>query len=110
MCEQGATRTNIYACIGPTIHQDSYEVREDFIQQLELLSDFDTEKFIRHQHGKSYFDLLAYILAQCKRSHIDAEALGIDTYTREDEYFSFRRNTHAAEKEYGRQISIIALS
>ncbi len=109
MCEQGASRENIHACIGPTIHQESYEVRNDFIQQLESLSDFDTSKFIKHKAGKSYFDLPTYILAQCDRSEIKAESLGIDTYTGEEEYFSFRRNTHADEKEYGRQISIIAL-
>jgi len=109
MCEQGATRANIHACIGPTIHQGSYEVRADFIQQLESLSDFDTDLFISHKAGKSHFNLPAYILAQCRRSEIKAESLAIDTYTHDQEYFSFRRNTHAAEKEYGRQISIIAL-
>lgn len=109
MCEQGAKRANIRACIGPTIHQDSYEVRDDFIHQLQSLSDFDTDEFIHHKDDKRFFDLPSYILAQCKRSQIDAESLGIDTYTGEDEYFSFRRNTHASEKEYGCQISIIAL-
>lgn len=129
MCEQGATRENIHACIGPTIHQDSYEVRDDFIQQLKQLSDFDTDEFIRvetlsdfvqeqsEEPGKEpktdsvvkYFDLPAFILAQCKRSKINVESLGVDTYTNNDEYFSFRRNTHENETEYGRQISIIAL-
>jgi len=109
MCEEGASRSNIVACIGPTIHQDSYEVRDDFIQQLESLSDFATDQFVLHKGNKSYFDLPSYILEQCKRSQINAESLGIDTYT-SDEYFSFRRNTHAAEKDYGRQISIISLS
>lgn len=110
MCEQGATRQNIHACIGPTIHQDSFEVRDDFIQQLESLSDFKTEPFLKKRGDKDFFDLPAYILAQCARSKINAESLAIDTYTREDEYFSFRRNTHASEKEYGRQISIISIT
>lgn len=109
MCEQGSTRENIHACIGPTIHQESYEVRDDFINQLESLSDFDTGEYIRHEDEKYFFDLPAYILAQCKRSAINAESLSIDTYTGKEEYFSFRRNTHEDEKEYGRQISIIAL-
>jgi YfiH family protein len=109
MCEQGATRPNIHACIGPTIHQKSYEVQDDFIKQLESLSDFNTDKFISHNGKKSYFNLPAYILAQCELSKINAESLTVDTYTGKDEYFSYRRNTHADEKEYGRQISIIAL-
>ena len=110
MCEQGAARENIKACIGPTIHQDSYEVKEDFIQQLESLSDFDTQSFINNKEGKFYFNLPGYILAQCERSQIQGESLEVDTYTNKDEYFSFRRNTHEGEKEYGRQISIISLS
>jgi len=109
MCEQGASRENISACIGPTIHQESYEVRDDFIQQLRSSSEFDTAEFIRSDDKYSYFNLPAYIMAQCSRSRIEVESLGIDTYTKEDEYFSFRRNTHANESDYGRQISIIAL-
>ena len=110
MCELGATRANIYACIGPTIHQESYEVRDDFIQQLQSLSNFNTDEFIQSNEGKYYFNLPAFILSQCNRSEINSEFLGIDTYTNSDDYFSFRRNTHSGEKEYGRQISMIALT
>jgi len=108
-CEQGATRENIHACIGPTIHQDSFEVQNDFIVELEKLSDFETQKFIKTDKNKRFFDLPAYILTQCSLSRINSESLEIDTYTNENEYFSFRRNTHASETEYGRQISIISL-
>ncbi|MGL4541136.1 MAG: polyphenol oxidase, partial [Polymorphobacter sp.] len=31
------------------------------------------------------------------------------TYAQPDRYFSFRRTTHAAEADYGRQLSVIAL-
>jgi len=109
MCGQGATRENIHACIGPTIYQDSFEVQNDFIVELEKLSDFETQKFIKTDKNKRFFDLPAYILTQCSLSRINSESLEIDTYTNENEYFSFRRNTHASETEYGRQISIISL-
>ncbi len=113
MCAIGASRENIHACIGPTIHQPSYEVREDFIRQLQLLSDFPTEQFIKigekEQQNKFYFDLPSYLLEQCKRSRIKGENLALDTYKLEDLFFSFRRNTHQGLKEYGRQISVICL-
>jgi copper oxidase (laccase) domain-containing protein len=38
------------------------------------------------------------------------EALGEDTYSQPERFFSFRRATHRAEPDYGRQISLIALS
>ena len=107
MCEQGASRENIHACIGPTIHQESYEVQEDFIRQLQILSDFATEQFLLNVDDRSYFDLPAYLLEQCKRSAISGENLGLDTYKLEADFFSFRRNTHAGLKEYGRQMSVI---
>jgi YfiH family protein len=107
MCEQGASRENIHACIGPTIHQESYEVQNDFIQQLQKLSDFATDQFLLNVDNRSYFDLPAYLLEQCQRSAISGENLGLDTYMLEHEFFSFRRNTHAGLKEYGRQMSVI---
>ncbi len=110
MCAIGASRENIHACIGPTIHQASYEVREDFIQQLQSLSGFVTEQFIKEEQGQFYFDLPSYLLEQCKRSQIQGENLGLDTYELEDSFFSFRRNTHQGLKEYGRQISLICLA
>ena len=114
MCAIGASRENIHACIGPTIHQKSYEVREDFIQQLESLSGFATEQFIKkgekEVQGQYFFDLPAYLLEQCKRSQIQGENLGLDTYELEDSFFSFRRNTHQGLTEYGRQISVICLT
>jgi len=111
MCKLGAEKQAITACIGPTIHQQSYQVREDFIQQLNNLSDFNTDEFLNEKAGQFYFDLPKYIEKQCERSGIiRVENLGLDTYALEDEFFSFRRNTHEKKKNYGRQISVIALS
>ena len=109
MCDLGAERKNIQACIGPTIHQDSYEVRQDFIKELNHFSAFNTEQFLQEREGHFYFNLPAYLLEQCKRSDIRAESLGLDTYVLADEFFSYRRNTHQGIKEYGRQISVIGL-
>ena len=111
MCKLGAEKQAITACIGPTIHQQSYQVREDFIQQLNDLSDFNTNDFLDEKEGRFYFDLPKYIEKQCERSGIvKVENLGLDTYVLEDEFFSFRRNTHAGNKDYGRQISVIGIT
>jgi hypothetical protein len=109
MCDLGANRENITACIGPTIHQPSYEVREDFISQLNELSKIPAKPFLKEDAKKFYFDLPAYLLQQCQRSGISAESLGLDTYALSDEFFSYRRNTHESIKDYGRQISVIAI-
>lgn len=109
MCDLGAKRSEIKACIGPTIHQSSYEVKQDFIDQLNELSVIPSDQFLLVEQGRYYFDLPAYLLEQCKRSEIMAEDLSLDTYQLKDEYFSYRRNTHESLKDYGRQVSVIGL-
>ncbi len=110
MCKLGAQKEAITACIGPCIQQSSYEVREDFIQQLITLSDFPVEQFLLQTDDKNYFDLPAYLTKQCERSGIGTiENLGLDTYALDDQFFSYRRNTHQKKKDYGRQISVIGL-
>ena len=39
----------------------------------------------------------------------NVEAMGLDTYSQPDRFFSFRRATHASEPNYGRQMSVIGL-
>jgi len=38
------------------------------------------------------------------------ERLQLDTYAREQDFFSYRRATHRKESDYGRQVSAIALT
>lgn len=109
MCALGAKRETIRACIGPTIHQPSYEVQQDFIEQINDLSHIPVDQFLLEEQGRHYFNLPAYLQAQCQRSEILVEDLGLDTYTLKDEFFSYRRNTHEKLVDYGRQISVIGL-
>jgi len=109
MVDLGAKREDIVACIGPTIHQPFYEVQDDFITQLTTMSDFAVDEFLLEKEASTYFDLPSYLLEQCQRSRIKAESLGLDTYALEDDFFSYRRNTHRNLIDYGRQISVIGL-
>ncbi|MCF6190876.1 MAG: peptidoglycan editing factor PgeF [Cocleimonas sp.] len=109
MCALGAKREEISACIGPTIHQSSYEVQQDFIDQFNEISNILSEPYLLEEQGRSYFDLPAYLREQCNRSGIKVEDLGLDTYKLKDEFFSYRRNTHEKLTDYGRQISVIGL-
>ncbi len=110
MLELGAQREKIMASIGPTIHQAAYEVQEDFINELSSMSDFNVNEFLLHNEGKVFFDLPAYLLKQCARSCIEVSDIGLDTYQRSDEFFSYRRNSHQKLPDYGRQISVIGLT
>jgi hypothetical protein len=60
--------------------------------------------------GHHQFDPEAYVLARLAAAGVTrAEALGLDTYSNSDRFYSYRRATHRAEPDYGRQLSLIAL-
>lgn len=106
----GARRERIAAAIGPTIARASYEVDPAFPDPF-LAADPDAERFFAEgPAGKPHFDLPAYLLHRLAAAGLRrVEALGLDTYAREADFYSFRRATHRAEPSYGRQISLIGL-
>jgi hypothetical protein len=112
MEELGAKRDSIVAVLGPTISKTAYEVGPEFFQRFIGAAPgniiFFTESVRR---GHYMFDLPAYLTDRMKAFGI---GMVIDsalcTCTREEEYFSYRRATHAQEKDYGRQIAAITLT
>lgn len=111
----GATRDNIKAALGPTIHQASYEVSSDFREDfLKSNVAFDTY-FLPGKDDKHFqFDLPSFIMKRLDEAGIEAENLGCCTYsdTTDDgaaEWFSYRRSQHENLGDYGRHMSAIAL-
>jgi len=107
----GARRDNISAAIGPCIAQVSYEVDEAFRARLLEQSEAHAAFFAGGKPGHWQFDLEAYVadrLAQFGVGRI--ERMGLDTYAAPDRFYSFRRATHRAEPDYGRQIALIGLA
>jgi polyphenol oxidase len=106
----GAARANIIAAVGPTIARKSYEVDEAFFRRF-VEADEGNERFFgggrpeRHQ-----FDLEGFVVSRLAAAGLTRiEALGLDTYSDPDRFYSYRRATHRGEPDYGRQISLIAL-
>jgi YfiH family protein len=106
----GARRERIAAAIGPVIARKSYEVDGAFARRF-AESDPGNERFFTPGRvGHHQFDLEAYVLARLAAAGVArAEALGLDTYSDLDRFYSYRRATHQGEPTYGRQISLIAL-
>lgn len=107
MEELGADRVRISAAIGPTIAQDSYEVDAAFRREFEP----DDEPFFRHgREGHYQFDLPAYVAHRLRVAGTGRiDDLGLDTYSDESLFHSYRRATHRAQPTQGRQVSAIAL-
>ena len=102
---------HIRACIGPAIAQASYEVGDDLKDQV-IKDDAQNQRFFAYNEEtrSDYFDLQGFCRSQLERAGItQISQIAMDTYANEDTFFSYRRATHHGEKDYGRQISAIAL-
>ncbi len=111
MEEYGVKAKDIKAAIGPCISKRSYEVGQDFIAPF-LDEDPENERFFMSGKAKKLmFDLPGYCAARLYNCGLSNVAItGIDTYSREQDYYSFRRTTHRKEPDYGRQISLIVIA
>jgi hypothetical protein len=110
MLKLGARIEQIAAAVGPCIAQRNYEVDEGFAEAL-IAGDPASERlFAQGPAGKPHFDLEAYVAARLAAAGVArVETLGLDTYSDERRFFSYRRATHRGEASYGRQISLIGL-
>jgi YfiH family protein len=107
----GAQRSRIVAAIGPCIAQASYEVDSAFHDRFCAGAPENARFFASGRPEHFQFDLEGYLAARLAQAGIGGiECLSLDTYRAEDRFFSFRRATHRAEPDYGRQISMIALN
>ncbi len=106
----GADRSRIVAAVGPTIARKSYEVDQGFFRRF-VSEAPENERFFAHgKPGHHQFDLEGFVVSMLAEAGLTRiEALGLDTYSNPDRFFSYRRATHRGEPDYGRQISLIAL-
>ncbi len=106
----GARRERIAAAIGPCIAQASYEVDAGFRDRFLGEAPGNDRFFAPGRPDHFQFDLEGYVANRLERAGIGRiEPLSLDTYPDEARFFSFRRATHRAEPDYGRQISLIGV-
>lgn len=112
MEQLGARRDRIRAAIGPTIHQENYEVGPEFKAQFLAQAPGNAEFFhIPKGRERDHFDLPGYCRHRLKQIGLaQTEDLGLCTYASESLFFSYRRKTHRSEKDYGRQIAAIVVT
>jgi len=109
MVALGAERAAITAAIGPCIARASYEVDAPLMEAV-CGDDPANERFFTPgvRAARWQFDLEAYVAARLAGAGVTrVEMLGLDTYARPQDFFSFRRATHRGEPAYGRQLSMI---
>ena len=110
MERRGAARSRIAAAVGPCIARRSYEVDDAFLHRF-MAADPENERFFgAGRSGHPLFDLEGFVLSRIAEAGlIRIEALGQDTYSQPEIFYSYRRATRKGEPTYGRQISLITL-
>jgi polyphenol oxidase len=106
----GARRERIVAVLGPSISQENYEVGPEFMDRFVAADPANAAWFAPSEKpGHFMFDLNGYTIDRLKAAGVAAYSLDRCTYADEALFFSYRRTTHRAEPDYGRQISAIVL-
>lgn len=109
----GANRAHIIAAIGPCIWQESYEVGADVKDMFAAFPDLFTPWHGNTTQNKNTFAFNLPLAAYRSLEKAGITAISsspINTYTAPDDYFSYRRTTHAGTAELGGQASVIAIN
>jgi polyphenol oxidase len=101
----------ITALIGPCIHQDCYEVDNEFYKDFIEETNSNEQYFIPGEKESHYmFDLPGYVKDKLKKAQVH-QILDINhnTYVDEENFFSYRRSTHNPDSKQGSLLSVIML-
>ena len=110
MVRLGAKPSRIVAAVGPAIGVASYEVGVEFRDAF-LRDDPSAIRFFSETYGKRpHFDLGAFVAEQLRSLGLaGVDRIEADTCADPLRFFSYRRACLTGEKDYGRQLSAIAL-
>jgi YfiH family protein len=111
MVQLGAERGRIQAGVGPAIAQKSYEVGPEFPKAFLERDPANGRYFTTSTRCRHFmFDLVGFVRDELESLDLGTVTVaGNDTCAEAEDFFSYRRTTHAKEPDYGRQISIIGL-
>lgn len=107
MVAKGSKPENIVAALGPCIWQESYEVSQDFFDNLK-----GNEQFFKTgvRPNCYQFDLPGYVISCLERLGLsDISPSFANTFADEQSFFSYRRKTLTNAAGFGNQISVICI-
>ena len=99
----------IYACIGPCIGKDSYEVDLKFYKKFIIKSKKNKKYFLKKNENKKLFNLREFVTDKLTDLNVEIDHINRDTFREKNYFFSYRRSLVQKQKDYGRCISAIRL-
>jgi len=109
--ELNSDNNDLIAVIGPCISKKNYEVKKDFFDKF-ISQDKNNEIFFKLSvNEKFFFDLRGFINKEIFNLGIkNIENIEMDTFSKKEFFYSYRRSQLNKEKDYGRCISVILMT
>ena len=103
-------KNKIYAAIGPCIGNKSYEVDLDFYKKFIIKSKTNKIYFVNKKNNKKLFNLRKYVNDKLTKLNVIVDNINKDTFREKSKFFSYRRSQKLGQNDYGRCISVIAMT
>ena len=109
--EFDSNKNDLIAVVGPCLDKKSYEVKTDFFKKFVDLNKNNDVFFSKIDNEKYTFDLRGFINKEIYDSNVSAiENIELDTFSKSEFFYSYRRSCVNKEKDYGRCISVIMMT
>lgn len=107
--KKGEKESGLSCCIGPHLQCKSFQVREDFKDNL-LKYNKNNSIFLKSKDGKEYFDFSKFILFKLNQYKLSSVfSIDLDTYSNPSLFFSHRYSKQRGIESCGRQISVVGI-
>ena len=103
------SRPKIFACIGPCIGKNSYEVDLVFYKKFLSRSQKNNKYFFDKKDNKKLFNFRKFVEDKLKELGVKIDHINRDTFREGNVFFSYRRSFRLKQNDYGRCISVIRL-
>jgi polyphenol oxidase len=103
------SKNKIFACIGPCIGKNSYEVDLVFYKKFLSKSQKNNKYFFNKKNNKKLFNLRKFVEDKLKELEVKIDHINRDTFREGNIFFSYRRSCKLKQNDYGRCISVIHL-
>ena len=102
---------DLIAVVGPCISKKNYEVKEDLFNKFISQNNKNEIFFKENSKEKLFFDLRGFINNEISNLGIkNIENIEMDTFSKKEFFYSYRRSQLNKEKDYGRCISVILMT
>ena len=103
-------KNEIHATIGPCIGKKSYEVDINFYRKFMSNSKKNFIYFSKKGKNKKLFNLRKYVSDKLIKINVKVDHINKDTFEESTKFFSYRKSQKLGQSDYGRCISVIALT